>query len=244
MGATLAILHHLTHPFLGAAEAPLRAAGLELDERDLRRGDALPALDEVDGILSLGGEESVTEIERYPYLVAEAELLGEAVERELPVLGICLGAQLLAHALGAEVTRLPRRTVVWNQLDALAGANGDPLLAVLPRPVPALHWNEDGFALPAGAVELLERAGQGVEAFRAGRCAWGLQFHPDVDAAVLEEWYSAYGGWLAEAGVDEADARAADARCLGVAGEASAGWFGAFSRVVVSEAARTSTAAG
>jgi len=234
LAATLAILHHLERPFLGAAEAPLRAAGLHLDERDVRGGEPLPSLDEVDGILSLGGEESVTEIERYPYLVAEAELLRGAAGRELPVLGVCLGAQLLAHALGAEVTRLARRTVAWETLSPLPGSEGDPLLAALPRPVPALHWNEDGFALPPGAVELLGRAGHGVEAFRAGSCAWGVQFHPDVDAAVLEDWYSGYGSWLAEAGVEEAEARAADARWLGAARESSAALFGAFAEVVAS----------
>ncbi len=233
MPATLAVLHHLEHPFLGPAEAPLREAGVRLDERRLRHGDALPALEEVDGLLSLGGEQSVTQIEGDPALLAEAELLRAAVERELPVLGICLGAQLLAWALGAAVTRLPRRTVAWEMLDPLPGSDGDPLVTSLPRPVPALHWNEDGFALPPDAVELLGRVGQGVEAFRAGRCAWGVQFHPDVDGEVLEGWYAAYGGWLAEAGVDEASARAADARWLGIQARSSAALFQAFAGVVL-----------
>ena len=72
-------------PFLGAAAAPLRAA--RLDQRDLLAGDPLPALDELDGIISFGGAQSVTEIDRYPYLVEEAALLREAVERDIPVLG-------------------------------------------------------------------------------------------------------------------------------------------------------------
>ena len=79
---------------------------------DLLAGDPLPELDAVDGIISFGGAQSVTEIDRYPYLLAEAEFLRRAAERDVPVLGVCLGAQLLAHALGGSVRRLPRRAVV------------------------------------------------------------------------------------------------------------------------------------
>src|SRR5207244_13207437 len=117
----------------------------------------------------------------------------------------------LARALGAPV-RHARRTVAWRELRALRGAEDDPLVAALPQPVPALHWNEDVFELPPGAVELLGPRVDGVEAFRAGSCAYGLQFHPEVTARVLDGWYAAYGDWLGQAGVAEADARAAHAR--------------------------------
>src|SRR6476660_4566443 len=101
--ARLYVLHHLDHTFLGGAEAPIRGAGLELVERDLKRGDPLPAPGEADAILSLGGDQSVRDIEQYDYLVAEAELLREEAERGTPILGVCLGGQLLAHALGGSV---------------------------------------------------------------------------------------------------------------------------------------------
>src|SRR5438105_11749524 len=156
--ARLLVLHHLEHPFLGHAEAPLRQAGLELDERDLLHGDPLPEPGEADGILSLGGDQSVRNIHRYPYLEAEAELLREEAERGTPVLGVCLGGQLLAHALGGTVERLPRRIVEWVEVEKLPGATDDPVIGPLPDRVRALHWNEDGFTVPEGAVELLSRA--------------------------------------------------------------------------------------
>lgn len=209
--ARVAVIHHLEQPFLGHAGTALRRAGLELDERDLRRGDALPSPVEADALLVLGGEQSVRDIAGYPYLRAEAELLRAAASEGVPVLGVCLGSQLLAHALGGEVTRMPRRMVQWAEVERLPSAAGDPLFGGLPRRLRALHWNEDCFTLPPGGVELLSRAGPGVEAFRHGERAWGIQFHPEADAAALEGWYARGAEWLAGAGVSEEDARAADA---------------------------------
>jgi GMP synthase (glutamine-hydrolysing) len=208
---TVACLHHLDHPFLGHAAAPLRAAGIAIVEHHVGRGDALPALDEVDGLISFGGGHSAVDLDAEPALRAEADLLAEAVAREIPVLGLCLGGQLLARALGARVHRAPGRTVAWRTLERLPAADGDRLAAALPERVVALHWNEDVFDLPDGAVELLGPRLEGVEAFRFGRNAYGLQFHPEVDPAALERWYAHYRSWLAQAGVREDDARAADA---------------------------------
>jgi GMP synthase (glutamine-hydrolysing) len=230
--ATLACLHHLEQPFLGLAEQPLRAAGVALDERRPARGDALPALAEVDGILTFGGAQSVLDIERDSALRAEAGLLRDAVAAGVPVLGVCLGAQLLAHGLGAPVTRAARRTVAWVELGAAPAAAEDPLFSALGSPVRGLQWNEDVFALPPGATELLTGAPEGVAAFRAGTSAWGVQFHPEVDGAVLDGWYAAYASWLGQAGVSERDARAADARHLPSQAVLAERLFGAFARLV------------
>ena len=229
---TVACLHHLNQPFLGHAEAPLRAAGLTIEEYDVARSDALPDLDEIDGLISFGGAQSAVDPDAEPALRAEADLLAHAVARELPVLGLCLGAQLLARALGAPVRRARRRTVAWLQLEHLPGANGDPLLRALPPLVPALHWNEDVFDLPHGAVELLGPRVDGVEAFRAGRNAYGLQFHPEVGPSVLDRWYADYGGWLTQAGVTEPDARAADAAHERAQADVAERLFAAFAGIV------------
>lgn len=221
----LLCLHHLAQPFLGLAERPLRDAGIELDERDVPGGDPLPGLDEVDGILSFGGAQSAVGPD--PSLAGEIELLRGAARSGLPVLGICLGGQLLARALGAEVRRSPQRTVAWHELEPLAR---DPLLG--DRRVIGLHWNEDVFALPDGAVELLGPRREGVEAFRYGECAWGLQFHPEVGGETLDGWYATYGDWLGEAGVTEEQARAQDRVHLGAQEAQAERLFGAFARIV------------
>jgi len=147
--------------------------------------------------VSLGGEESVLD----GGLEQEAALLREAVAEDIPVLGVCLGAQLLAHALGGTVVRRPKRLVAWVPLTGpYEGAYG-------------LHWNEDAFEPPPGAIELSERPDGFCEAFRLGS-ATGVQFHPEVDDAALEHWYGDWGEVLAPAGVTERDARAADVRHL------------------------------
>jgi GMP synthase-like glutamine amidotransferase len=209
----------------------MRAAGAELDERDLKRGDGLPRVGEAEAILALGGDQSVLEIKRYPYLEEEAELLRAEAERGTPVLGVCLGGQLLAHALGGEVERMPQRMVEWSEVRRLPAADGDPLFGGLPPLIRALHWNEDAFQVPGGAVELLSRAGPGGEAFRWGERAWGLQFHPETDQDALAGWYSDVD-WLAEAGVEEAAARAADGLHLPGQPVTAEAIFGGFARLV------------
>jgi GMP synthase (glutamine-hydrolysing) len=228
----VAVLHNLIDAFTGHAGPALRAAGVELDERRLLHGDPLPVLEAVDGIVAFGGEQSVRDIAADPLLQAEAELLRDAAGRGVPVLGVCLGAQLLAHTLGGSVARLPRRMVAWAPIEPLPAAAGDPVLGALPAGAMALHWNEDGFELPAGAVELLRRPRGTAEGFRYGAGAWGVQFHPEVDPENLEGWYRTGYQELSEAGVTEEEARAADGLHLSGQRTLSEALFGGFARVV------------
>jgi GMP synthase (glutamine-hydrolysing) len=224
----VAVIHHLERPFLGHAGPALRAAGVRLDERRVRDGDPLPRLGEVDAIVALGGEQNALD----PALAAEAALLREATERDVPVLGICLGAQLLARALGAEVRRLPHRHLAWRPLERLPAADGDPVLGALPDGAAGVHWNEDGFDVPPGAVELLRSPAGSGEGFRAARRAWGVQFHPELDEPALEDWYEHWPYAPGEAGITEAAARAADREHMPGQAALSEAIFGGFARVV------------
>jgi GMP synthase (glutamine-hydrolysing) len=121
--------------------------------------------------------------------------------------------------------------VTWAEVEKLPAADSDPVIGVLPNPVRALHWNEDGFSIPQGAVELLSRAGEGGEAFRWRDSAWGIQFHPEADADVLDGWYADVD-WLHEAGVEEQAAREADRVHLPGQRATAEGIFGGFARFV------------
>jgi GMP synthase-like glutamine amidotransferase len=240
MPPVVACLHYLPSVYTGYAGAVLVEAGISLDDRHLFAGDPLPSVDEIDGVVAFGGDQSVTRIADDPLLSASADFLRECVDAGLPVFGVCLGAQLLAHAVGGSVQPLPRRMVEWTSIEVLPEAAGDPVAGALPPGAMALHWNEDGFALPADGVELLARVSAGGEMFRFGECAWGIQFHPEVDGPELDNWYrESAGRELAQAGVPEADARTADARCLPGQRALAEALFGGFARVV---AARTVTA--
>ena len=176
----------------------------------------------------LGGEQNAL----VPGLAGQAALLRDATAAGVPVLGVCLGAQLLAHAHGGAVRKLTRRHLDWLELEPLEAAAGDPVLGALPAGAAGIHWNEDGFDLPPGAVELLRSPAGSGEGFRVGERSWGVQFHPELDEAALEDWYGTWHSALAEAGVSEAEARAADREHLPRQRALSDAIFGGFAGVV------------
>lgn len=160
-------------------------AGARLLEVEALAGDPLPSLDELDGIVAMGGPMGAAHLEAHPELEAECKLLAEAVDRQVPVLGICLGAQLLARALGAEV-RPGRRAEIGFASIRVSDPN-DPLIGALAPEATVLHWHSDVFDLPEGARSLASSAAAEHQAFRYGN-AWGILFHPEADAAMLESW--------------------------------------------------------
>src|SRR6478752_2206109 len=151
MAMAIALVHHLERPFLGHAEEPLLSHGATLREVDRRRGDALPSLEDIDGVVSLGGEQSVLDAERDAVLGEERDWLRGAVARGVPVLGVCLGAQLLAAALGGSVYGLSRCNLAWKPMALTPAGAGDPIVGTLEAPV-GLMWNHDAIVAPPGAV--------------------------------------------------------------------------------------------
>ncbi len=165
----------------------LERAGLTIDVRFPLRGDSLPSRSEVSAAVFMGGPMNVDETERYPALGVERAWLTDAIGCDLPVLGVCLGAQLIARALGAKVRPGAQAEIGWRDIAVIEGT--DPVLGRLAPDANVLHWHGDVYDLPPGATHLASSAATEVQAFRA-RNAWALLFHPEADAELVDAWLS------------------------------------------------------
>ena len=165
-----------------------RARGLRLDVRRLDHGDSIPSPDRVDGLIVMGGPMGAYEEEKFPFLSKESALLGELAHRDRPVLGICLGSQLLAKALRADEFPGNGPEIGFGYLELGPAGKLDPLFAPVPGSVAVFHWHGDTFELPDGAVLLASNEKYSHQAFRFGRCAYGLQFHIEPDSGIWSEW--------------------------------------------------------
>jgi GMP synthase-like glutamine amidotransferase len=145
-------------------------------------------LDEAAGLVVLGGPMNVDEGDLYPFLRSELTWIREAIARHVPVLGICLGAQLLAKSQGASVYRNPVKEIGWYEIELTREVAEDPLFAGLAPRQTVFQWHGDTFDLPPGAVHLAQGASCRHQAFRVGRSAYGLQFHAEMTASLVEEW--------------------------------------------------------
>jgi len=163
------------------------------------------ALAEADLAVILGGPVGVYETGRYPFLEPELRAIGARLRQDRPTLGICLGAQLMAAALGAEVAPTGRVEIGYAPLTLTADGQASPLRAV--QSVPVLHWHGDQFGIPAGARRLAETPGFPNQAFSLGPRILGLQFHLEADASRIEQWLIGHACELSLRGVDPAAVR-------------------------------------
>uniref|UniRef100_UPI000D373EFD glutamine amidotransferase n=1 Tax=unclassified Variovorax TaxID=663243 RepID=UPI000D373EFD len=194
---------------------------------DPRRGDTLPDPAEVSGVVVTGSHAMVSH--REPWSETTAAWLAQLVARDTPVLGICYGHQLLAHALGGEAGNHPQGVemgTVTVTLDEAAAT--DALLRGLPAQFPAnvVHW-QSALRLPEGAVRLAGNDHEPVQAFRVGEHAWGVQFHPEFDAEAMRGYIDLLAGQLSAEGADPAALRERVA-----ATDTAAGLLGRFARIV------------
>jgi GMP synthase (glutamine-hydrolysing) len=180
---TLLAIQHV--PWEGPHRILDACGGLQVHTVKPLAGQELPAHTEVAGAVVMGGPMNLDEVGRFPALAAEREWLAEAMRRELPVLGICLGAQLLARALGAEVRAGEEPEIGFAPVTV--GVADDPVLGGLAPSTEVLHWHGDVFDLPDGAQPLASSARTEHQAFRLGN-AWGALFHPEADLALVEAW--------------------------------------------------------
>ncbi|HEY6472540.1 MAG TPA: type 1 glutamine amidotransferase [Acidimicrobiales bacterium] len=190
MGAdTWIVLQHVAYEGPGSIAAAVRDAGAALDVVRIDAGDPVPAPDAVDamaGLVVMGGPMGVHD--GLPWLEQERVLLRAAVGAGLPVLGVCLGAQQLAAAFGADVVAGPTPECGVGEVHLTPEAFADPVFGPAPTPLPCVHWHGDTFDLPDGAVRLAGNAAYENQAFRVGTRAYGLQFHVEVTAALVGHW--------------------------------------------------------
>lgn len=184
----LAVFQHVAHEDLGSLTSVFTARGAEIAYTRFFAGDAPPDPRSYDMLVVLGGPMNVYEDDKYPWLVAEKAALRAALEAGKPVLGLCLGAQLMALALGGAVTRNAHREIGWWPVEKLPGFEGHWAAACFPEAFTTFHWHGDTFSIPPGAVSLFRSEGCAHQGFAWGERAVGLQFHPEITPHAVVRW--------------------------------------------------------
>jgi GMP synthase (glutamine-hydrolysing) len=205
---TAVALRHLAFEDLGLIEPWLKARGWRIVTYDAGV-DELWKIDlpQVDLLVVLGGPIGAHDDALHPFLTEEVDLIRQRLDSDRPILGICLGAQLMARALGAGVVPMRGKEIGYAPLKLSAAGEASPLAALAGQPV--LHWHGDQFHLPAGVPSLATTPLCPHQAFMAGEHAMAWQFHLEVDAARIEQWLIGHTNELRQASIDIAALRQA-----------------------------------
>lgn len=197
---TLVALRHLAFEDLGLLSPLMLAMGWRIHYYDLGVNQLWKLdLSQVDLLAVLGGPIGVAEDDRYPFLVEETTLVRERLATRRPMLGICLGAQMIARALGSHVQSMGRKEIGYSPLTLLPARQQSPLAAVGAQPV--LHWHGDQFELPEGIPTLASTPICPNQAFMVEQHTMAWQFHLEVDATRIEQWLIGHAVELAQAQV-------------------------------------------
>jgi GMP synthase-like glutamine amidotransferase len=189
---SILIIKHVEIEGPGVIEDCLKEERIPYQILNLESGLHLPKLDDFSAIVILGGPMNVYEEDRYPFLREEDLFIKEAIQRGKGVLGICLGAQLMAKALGAKVTKALVKEIGWFDVLLTGAGSHDPLFSGLPKQFPVFQWHEDTFDLPSAGKLIATSNSVPHQAFRYGENAYGLQFHLEVTEEMIHEWMKAY----------------------------------------------------
>ncbi len=191
-------LQHVAFEDLGCIQTWAERAGHTVSCTRLYAGETLPSLPGIDWLIVMGGPMGVYDDVRYPWLAHEKQYISQAIEQGKTVLGICLGAQLIAGVLGARVYTNPQKEIGWFPVTKAAGSAQAVLSSELPDSITAFHWHGDTFELPPGAVHLFESEACRNQAFvYAGRVA-GFQFHCEITRAGVERLITYCGSEIIE----------------------------------------------
>jgi GMP synthase (glutamine-hydrolysing) len=186
------IIKHVDIEGPGLIEFCLKQREIPFKILCLGTDDLPPKPDGFTHIVLLGGPMNVYEEDRYPFLRGEDLFIKEAIQRGKHILGICLGAQLIAKALGAKVTKAPSKEIGWYDVSLTEEGCRDPLFTSLPKTFPVFQWHEDTFEIPKWAKLLATSTTVSNQAFRYGENAYGLQFHLEVTKEMIPEWMGEY----------------------------------------------------
>ncbi len=203
------ILQHVRPEPPGTIADALDRSGVSHRTVRIFRDDPVPGTLKADGLVVMGGPMGVGDLDDRPHLRAELALIEQALEEERPILGVCLGSQLLAHVLGADVRPGPQKEIGWDEVQLTAAAADDPLFRDVDDPFTAFHWHGDVFALPDGATRLARTAQTEHQAFRYGDAAYGLLFHLEGTPKTVAWMTKAFQDELAAEGLDGAAIRRA-----------------------------------
>jgi len=182
----ITVIRHVPFEGLGRIAPVLENAGIPFQYFDLFAGDAPPHPSLSPALILMGGPQSAND--NYPYLQTELRLIEATLRAGRPILGVCLGAQMVAKALGATVRQNAVKEIGWFPLHFSGTGASDPLLAGLPNPFTVLQWHGDTFDIPSGAVHLAESELCKNQAFRLGSDVYGFQFHLETTPEMLADW--------------------------------------------------------
>ncbi len=229
---TVLVLQHVACETLGTIEQALQSEQLGHRYVRIQDGDDVPArCDDVCGLIVMGGPMSVYDEARLPHLTREMKLIHAALTAGRPVLGVCLGSQLLAHVLGSRVYPGPRKEFGWHRVRLTEAGRNDPLWANAPAEFQGFHWHGDVFDLPPGCELMASSDLTRNQAFRSGVSAYGLLFHMEVTVPLIEGLAATFAEELAQAGGTPDQLRDGATDSLSQLASVGAGFFTGWARL-------------